>query len=88
VGGLEEVLDIPDDPLEPSFFISLPRITRMDGKVIMPGEVQELRVEGDFWRPLEYHIFEVVIPMPMGNPFDFLEGSNVSSRKNSRKGRG
>jgi hypothetical protein len=50
----------------------------MEGKAIMPGKVQKLGIEGDLRGSLEDHAFEVVIPMAVGHPADFLKGSQVA----------
>jgi hypothetical protein len=77
-GDLQEVLDIPDDPFDPSLFIGPAGGAGMDGKAIMPGKVQELGVEGNLRGSLEDHAFEVVIPMAVGHPADFPKGSLVA----------
>jgi hypothetical protein len=87
-GDLQEVLDIPDDPLDPAFLIGSPGVAGMDGKAIMPGKVQELGIEGDLRSSLEDHAFEVVIPMPVGDPSDFLKGSQVAVQEELQGGAG
>jgi len=77
-GDLQEVLDIPDDPFDPALFVGPAGVAGMDGKSVVPGKVQELGVESDFRGPLEDHAFQVVIPMAMGQPADFLEGTQVA----------
>jgi hypothetical protein len=75
---LQEVLDIPDDPFDPALFVGPAGVARVDGKSVVPGEVQELGVEGDLRGSFEDHAFEVVIPMAVGDPSDFLEGIQVA----------
>jgi hypothetical protein len=77
-GDLQEVLDIPDDSFDPPLLVGPPGSAGVDGKAIMPGKVQELGVEGDRGGSLEDYAFEVVVAMAVGDPSDFLKGSQVT----------
>jgi hypothetical protein len=77
-GDLQEVLDIPDDPFDPPLFVGPAGVAGMDGKSMVSREVQKLGVEGDFRGSLEDYAFQVVIPMAVGHPSDFLESTQVA----------
>jgi len=77
-GYLQEVFEVPDRPFDPSLLIGPPGRAGVDRKAIVSGKVQKLGVEGDLWGSLEDDTLEIIIPVAMGYPADFLKGSKVA----------
>jgi hypothetical protein len=77
-GDFQEVFEVSDHPFDPSFLIGPSGRAGMDGKTIVSGKLQELGVEGDLGSSLEDDTFEVIIPIAVGHPADFLKGSQVA----------
>src|SRR5512138_3525247 len=77
-GDLQEVLNIPDDSFDSPLFVGPAGVAGVDGKAIVAGKIQELRVEGDLWGYLEDHALKTVIAVAVGHPADLLESPQVA----------
>jgi len=69
--------DIPDDPLDPAFFVCLAGIAGIKRESIVPCEVQGLRVIGDIGLSPYAHAFEIVAPVGGGHSPVFPKGLHM-----------
>ncbi len=75
---LQVILNVPDDPLDPAFFIRSSYCAGVDPKAVMPTEVHELGIKLEIRRSLDYHACQIVIPALAGYAGDLAESLDVA----------
>ena len=79
--GNEEAFNVPDDFLNPPFFIWLAGIAGTNRKAIVPGEVHEPHIVCDHRLSIYNDRFQIVIGMPADDSTDLLEGLYMAVQK-------